>query len=101
ALADSLPAAHPRRARLELVRLRIRVANGDCAGARGGLQSATASLATGGPPLLPDLASAQLLLARCLPAVEAATARTAAMATLARLPYLPRRLRAEQAALRP
>jgi serine/threonine-protein kinase len=100
AVGDSLPPNHPRRARLELVQLRIAVAGGDCAGSVAGLQAAAANLAAGGPPLLPDLASAQLLLARCLPAAEAAAAKTAAAATLARLPYLPRRLRAEQAALR-
>lgn len=99
ALGDGVPAAHPRRARLELVQLRIAVAGGDCAGSVAGLQAAAANLAAGGPPLLPDLASAQLLLARCLPPAQAAAAKTAATATIARLPYLPRRLRAELAAL--
>lgn len=99
ALGDSLPAGHPRRARLELVKLRIGVAAGACTAALPGLESAAESLAKGGPALLSDLASAQLLVARCAPAARSAEAAATARATIARLPYLPRRLRAEQAAL--
>jgi eukaryotic-like serine/threonine-protein kinase len=94
ALGDSLPAGHPRRARLELVQWRVAVANGDCSGARAGLDAAAASLAKGGMALLPDLVSAQALQARC-----AGSGAAAARESAARLSYLPRRLRAELAAL--
>lgn len=99
-LGDGLAPGHPRRARLELVQLRVRIAAGGCADAVAPLQSASASLAKGGAALLPDLASAQFLLARCQRErgdATAAQSRTAAEATARRLPYLPRRLRAEQA----
>ncbi len=99
ALGDSLPAGHPRRARLELVKLRTGVAAGACAEMLPGLDTAAEGLAKGGPALLPDLASAQLLIARCASAARSAEATAAARDTIARLPYLPRRLRAEQAAL--
>nr|WP_305119054.1 serine/threonine-protein kinase [Tahibacter harae] len=99
AALGELPAGHPRRARLELVALRLHVAAHECAQAEDGLAAAAASLAKGGSALLPDLASAQLLLARCQTETgnsAAAQTRSAAQATLARLPYLPRRLRAER-----
>jgi eukaryotic-like serine/threonine-protein kinase len=114
-LGDSLPAGNPRRARLELVGLRAQVAAGGCAQALPGLQAAAASLPQGGPALLPDLASAQLLVAQCLrlsgtaqaarsgaaqptqdDVAGAAQARAAAEATLGRLPYVGRRLGAER-----
>ena len=99
AALGELPAGHPRRARLELIALRLHVAAHECAQAEAGLAAAAESLAKGGSALLPDLASAQLLLARCQTETgdsAAAQTRAAAQATLARLPYLPRRLRAER-----
>ena len=98
-LADSLPAGHPRRARLELVQLRVTIANGACASARAGLDAAAASLAKGGLALLPDLASAQALQARCAATADAPARLVAARESAARLPYLARRLRSELAAL--
>ncbi|MBL8300380.1 MAG: serine/threonine protein kinase [Rhodanobacteraceae bacterium] len=99
-LADNPPAGHPRRARLELVQLRVRLANGNCSAARAELEAAAASLAQGGMALLPDLASAQALQAvHCAGPADAATLAHAARASAARLPYLPRRLRSELAAL--
>jgi serine/threonine-protein kinase len=99
ALGDGLPAGHPRRARLELVKLRSDVAAGACAPALPALEAAAASLAKGGPALLPDLASAQLLIARCMAGAGSAEAIATARAAVAQLPYVPRRLRAERAAL--
>ena len=99
-LGDSLPPGHPRRARLELIQLRVQVAAGECAQSLPQLQAASASLAKGGSALLPDMASAQLLIARCQREAGDSTAvqsRAEAEATLRRLPYQSRRLRAEQA----
>lgn len=100
-LGDSLPAGHPRRARLELVKLRSDVAAGACSSALPGLEAAAASLAKGGPALRPDLASAQSLIARCTTGAGSTEAIATARATVAQLPYVPRRLRAELAALPP
>lgn len=95
----SMPPEHPRRARLDLVKLRSDIGDGPCAGSVPALQQTAARLSQGGLALLPDLAAAQLLLARCQqPTGDGAAAQTraAAAATLARLHYLPRRLRAER-----
>ncbi|HSX59912.1 MAG TPA: serine/threonine-protein kinase [Tahibacter sp.] len=98
-LGDSLPPGHPRRARLELVKQRIEIARGNCAVVRRGLDATAAALAKGGLALLPDLASAQALQARCTEPAEAAALAASARASAERLPYVPRRLRAELAAL--
>ncbi|GMV28193.1 MAG: hypothetical protein AMXMBFR59_03180 [Rhodanobacteraceae bacterium] len=98
-LGDSLAAGHPRRARLELVQLRIAVARGDCESARAGLDAAAASLVKGGTALLPDLAIAQALQARCATPAGAGAFAAAAKASAARLPYTPRRLRNELVSL--
>ena len=79
--------------------MRSDIGDGPCAGSVPALQQTAARLSQGGLALLPDLAAAQLLLARCQqPTGDGAAAQTraAAAATLARLHYLPRRLRAER-----
>ena len=98
-LGDSLPPGHPRRARLELVKVRVRIAGNECAAVRSELEATAASLAKGGVALLPDLASAQALQTACATPGDSASQAASARATIERLPYVPRRLRKELAAL--